>query len=104
RRNRVATLIVTSGCAVSSVGRALPRHGRGHKFKSCTAHQPSLAAKQERRLPRRRSKSVGGLINLLNTNAASYGSVNQPELKRSKGRTQAPAPPQNNRLYGSCSR
>ena len=26
-------------CAVSSVGRALPRHGRGHKFKSCTAHQ-----------------------------------------------------------------
>src|SRR5208337_2681407 len=28
------------GSAVSSVGRALPRHGRGHKFKSCTAHQP----------------------------------------------------------------
>ena len=29
--------------AVSSVGRALPRHGRGHWFKSSTAHHlPSL--------------------------------------------------------------
>ncbi len=27
--------------AVSSAGRALPSHGRGHRFKSCTAHHPS---------------------------------------------------------------
>jgi hypothetical protein len=26
-------------CAVSSVGRASPRHGGGHRFKPCTAHQ-----------------------------------------------------------------
>ena len=30
-----------AGCAVSSVGRALPRHGRGHWFKSSTAHHLS---------------------------------------------------------------
>ena len=46
RRGRIATLLVVPECAVSSVGRALPRHGRGHKFKSCTAHQPSLGAQR----------------------------------------------------------
>ena len=34
---RVVIIFLVS-CAVSSVGRALPRHGRGHRFKSCTAH------------------------------------------------------------------
>ena len=31
--------------AVSSVGRASPSHGGGHKFKSCTAHHPMSTAK-----------------------------------------------------------
>ena len=37
-RTGVVTVSGLAGCAVSSVGRALPRHGRGHRFKSCTAH------------------------------------------------------------------
>jgi hypothetical protein len=40
----------SNGCAVSSVGRALPRHGRGHKFKSCTAHHPTPSASTARPL------------------------------------------------------
>ena len=37
-RTEVVTVCGPAGCAVSSVGRALPRHGRGHWFKSSTAH------------------------------------------------------------------
>ena len=37
-RTEVVTVCCPAGCAVSSVGRALPRHGRGHWFKSSTAH------------------------------------------------------------------
>ena len=45
--------------AISSVGRALPLHGRCRRFESVIAHQPLLAKRA--RLPRRSQRAKAGL-------------------------------------------
>ena len=68
----------------------MSRPKKSCEFESHHRHQPSLAAKQERRLPRR-SLAKAGYRRHPDTDAASYGSASQLDLKRNESEAGAAA-------------
>ena len=71
---------------VAQPGSALRSGRRSREFESLHPDQSSLAAQQERRLPRRSETKAGGFINIFSYFSASYDSARQFNKKNNMKR------------------